>query len=124
MGDDRSRMPPWRVELQTNGALADSVRRDLAMRGNSFIVPQLLDVEAMSALRRLVAAGTSMWIGASSSSRDFPHCPRSATRTYHYSTSFGNYATTLRPTTLPTSRSLRPRCAPRAGQRPTHTRFG
>src|ERR1035441_620260 len=100
MGDDRSRMPPWRVELQTNGALADSVRRDLAMRGNSFIVPQLLDVEAMSAL------STSMWIGASSSSRDFPHCPRSATRTYHYSTSFGHYATTLRPTTLPTSRSL------------------
>jgi len=43
------------VELLINGALADSLRRDLAERPESVIVPHLLDIEVMSALRRLVA---------------------------------------------------------------------
>jgi len=43
------------VELLTNGALADSIRSDLSGRDESFIVPHLLDVEVVSALRRLVA---------------------------------------------------------------------
>jgi predicted nucleic acid-binding protein len=43
------------VELLTNGALADSIRADLSGRDESFIVPHLIDVEVMSALRRLVA---------------------------------------------------------------------
>jgi predicted nucleic acid-binding protein len=43
------------VELLTNGLLADSIRRDLAGRSDSFAVPHLLDVEVASALRRLVA---------------------------------------------------------------------
>jgi len=43
------------VELLTNGALADSIRRDLYERDESFIVPHLIDVEVLSALRRLVA---------------------------------------------------------------------
>jgi predicted nucleic acid-binding protein len=43
------------IELLTNGALADSIRSDLARRDESFIVPHLLDVEVMSALRNLVA---------------------------------------------------------------------
>jgi len=43
------------VELLTNGLLADSIRDDLAGRGDTFVVPQLLDVEVASALRRLVA---------------------------------------------------------------------
>ncbi len=43
------------VELLTNGAMADSLRRDLAGRSDSFIVPHLLDVEVASALRSLVA---------------------------------------------------------------------
>jgi predicted nucleic acid-binding protein len=43
------------LELLSNGALADSVRRDLAGSGESLIVPHLLDVEVASALRRLVA---------------------------------------------------------------------
>jgi predicted nucleic acid-binding protein len=43
------------VELLTNGALADSIRNDLSNRDESFIVPHLIDVEVMSALRRLVA---------------------------------------------------------------------
>jgi predicted nucleic acid-binding protein len=43
------------VELLTNGALADSLRQDLAGGSDSFIVPHLLDVEVVSALRRLVA---------------------------------------------------------------------
>ena len=42
------------VELLTNGRLADSLRRDLAKRNDSFIVPHLLDVELASALRRMV----------------------------------------------------------------------
>lgn len=43
------------VELLTNGPLADSLRRDLAGRGESFIVPHLLDIEVASALRSLLA---------------------------------------------------------------------
>jgi len=43
------------VELLTNGALADSLRRDLATSADTFIVPHLLDVEVASALRKLVA---------------------------------------------------------------------
>ena len=43
------------VELLTNGSLADSIRNELAGRDESFIVPHLLDVEVVSAIRRLVA---------------------------------------------------------------------
>jgi predicted nucleic acid-binding protein len=43
------------VELLTNGAIADSLRRDLVGRSDSLIVPHLLDVEVVSALRSLVA---------------------------------------------------------------------
>jgi predicted nucleic acid-binding protein len=43
------------VELLTNGTLADSLRSDLANRDDSFIVPHLLDIEVVSAIRRLVA---------------------------------------------------------------------
>jgi predicted nucleic acid-binding protein len=44
------------VELLTNSALADSLSRDLVSSGSTFIVPHLIDVEVLSALRRLVAA--------------------------------------------------------------------
>ncbi len=44
------------MELLTNGALAESIRRNLAASNESFIVPQLLDVEVVSALRKLAAA--------------------------------------------------------------------
>src|ERR1035438_5681398 len=43
------------VELLINSSVAESIRRDLATRSDSFIVPHLLDVEVMSALRNLVA---------------------------------------------------------------------
>jgi len=43
------------VELLTNGPLAYSLRRDLAGRSGPFLVPHLLDVEVVSALRGLVA---------------------------------------------------------------------
>jgi predicted nucleic acid-binding protein len=43
------------VELLTNGPLAAALRRDLAGRNESFIVPHLLDIEVMSAVRRLFA---------------------------------------------------------------------
>ncbi|HEY1220480.1 MAG: type II toxin-antitoxin system VapC family toxin [Bryobacteraceae bacterium] len=43
------------VELLTNGALADSIRGDLSGRDESFVVPHLIDVEVVSAIRRLVA---------------------------------------------------------------------
>lgn len=43
------------VELLTGGPLADSLRRDLAGRDDSFIVPHLLDIEVVSAIRSLVA---------------------------------------------------------------------
>jgi predicted nucleic acid-binding protein len=43
------------VELLTSGALADSIRNELAGRDEAFLVPHLIDIEVMSALRRLVA---------------------------------------------------------------------
>jgi predicted nucleic acid-binding protein len=41
------------VELLTNGPLADTLRRDLAERNESMLVPHLLDVEVVSTLRNL-----------------------------------------------------------------------
>ena len=43
------------IELLANGALADSIRNEFTGREESFIVPHLIDVEVMSAFRRLVA---------------------------------------------------------------------
>jgi len=43
------------VELLTNGSLADSIRNELARQDESFLVPHLIDVEVMSAIRRLAA---------------------------------------------------------------------
>ena len=42
------------VELLINGPVADSIRRDLDGRNDSFLVPHLLDIEVVSAIRRLV----------------------------------------------------------------------
>jgi predicted nucleic acid-binding protein len=46
------------VELLTNGELADSLRRDLpaGAGAGSYLVPHLLDVEVVSALRRQATA--------------------------------------------------------------------
>jgi predicted nucleic acid-binding protein len=43
------------VELLTNGPLADSIRTKMSGRDESFIVPHLIDVEVVSAIRRLAA---------------------------------------------------------------------
>jgi predicted nucleic acid-binding protein len=43
------------VELLIDSAVADSLREDLAGLSESFIVPHLLDVEVVSALRKLVS---------------------------------------------------------------------
>lgn len=43
------------VELLTNGSLSDSIRNELAGQNESFLVPHLIDVEVMSAIRRLAA---------------------------------------------------------------------
>ncbi len=43
------------VELLTNGELADAIRHEMVKHNDSFIVPHLLDVEVMSALRSLAA---------------------------------------------------------------------
>jgi len=43
------------VELLTNGALADAIRNDLAARDEAFAVPHLVDIEVVSAMRRLAA---------------------------------------------------------------------
>jgi predicted nucleic acid-binding protein len=44
------------VELLTNGAMADAIRQQLAGCDGSFLVPHLIDVEVVSALRRLAGA--------------------------------------------------------------------
>lgn len=43
------------VELLTNGILAAAIRNKLAECDESFIVPHLIDIEVMSAIRRLTA---------------------------------------------------------------------
>ncbi|SRR5258706_8478718 len=43
------------VELLTNGPLAEEIRRNLSNRADSAIAPHLLDIEVMSALRRLAS---------------------------------------------------------------------
>src|SRR5688572_8573520 len=43
------------VELLTNGIRVGSIRSELAGRDESFLVPHLIDVEVISALRRLAA---------------------------------------------------------------------
>lgn len=42
------------VELLTNGAMADTIRNELARSDEAFIVPHLIDVEVVSAIRRLM----------------------------------------------------------------------
>ena len=44
------------VELLINSPLADTLRRDLAVHNDSFLVPYLLDIEVVSAFRNLVAS--------------------------------------------------------------------
>lgn len=41
------------VALLMNGALADSIRGELSRRDESFLVPHLIDVEVVSAIRSL-----------------------------------------------------------------------
>lgn len=44
------------VEILTNGTLAGSIRKDLSGRDDAFVVPYLIEVEVLSALRRLAAS--------------------------------------------------------------------
>ncbi len=44
------------VELLTNGRLAGPIRADLASRNEPFIIPHLLDIEVVSALRKLASS--------------------------------------------------------------------
>lgn len=43
------------VELLTNGPLAESLSQEMAMSGEAFVVPHLLDLEVVSAFRKMVA---------------------------------------------------------------------
>jgi predicted nucleic acid-binding protein len=43
------------VELLTNGTMSGLIREELAGRDEPFIVPHLVDVEVMSAIRRMLA---------------------------------------------------------------------
>jgi predicted nucleic acid-binding protein len=52
-GDCSGRIPSW--SLLTRGSLASALAQDLAGRNESFAVPHLMDVEVMSALRKMVA---------------------------------------------------------------------
>ena len=71
------------VELLTNGALADSIRSELSRRDESLIVPHLIDVEVVSAIRRLAAAQRIGAIAAINSSWGSRRCRQSITRTRH-----------------------------------------
>ena len=71
------------VELLTNGFLADAITHELAECDESFI-PHLIDVEVVSAIRRLTA-GREGWTltAADRRSRGWPPCRLSGTRTRH-----------------------------------------
>ena len=43
------------VELLTNGGMADLIRHELTRNDESFLAPDLIDVEVVSAIRRLAA---------------------------------------------------------------------
>jgi len=45
------------VEILTNGPFAESFQHDMGNGAGSFIAPHLLDIEVISALRRIAAAG-------------------------------------------------------------------
>ena len=71
------------VELLTGGPLSGSLRQDLARRADSFIVPQLLDAEVVSAIRGLVAgqriahrSGQLLKTHADLPAERFAHTPR------------------------------------------------
>lgn len=49
------------VELLTNGAMADTIRNELAGCDESFLVPHLIDIEVVSAFRRLAGG---QWVDA------------------------------------------------------------
>ena len=43
------------IELLTNGDMAEAIRDELARLDESFVVPYLIDIEVVSALRKLAA---------------------------------------------------------------------
>jgi predicted nucleic acid-binding protein len=45
------------VELLTNGVLADAIRTELAKSEEGFLVPHLIDIEVVSAIRRMTGGG-------------------------------------------------------------------
>jgi len=103
------------VELLTNGPWADSLRRDLAGRSEPFIVPHLLDVEAVSALRGLVAGRRIDSHRSEQVLTELAALPRGPMRTRHWWAGFGNCGTTLPPTMPSTSPWLKqpaPSCTP------------
>lgn len=71
------------VELLTNGTMADSIRVELIGRDESFIVPHLIDIEVLSAIRRLAAGqridphrgGRLLADLASLPAERYPHAP-------------------------------------------------
>jgi hypothetical protein len=77
------------VELLLNGALADAIRSELSKSEESFIIPRLIDVEVLSAIRRLVA-GKERGIAAGNFSKDWRRCRRSGVRTCRWLILSGN----------------------------------
>ena len=63
------------VELLTNGLLADSIRHDLAGRDDVFLVPHLLDIEVLSAIRGLERSGNLDEVRAEEALADYSDLP-------------------------------------------------
>jgi len=66
------------VELLTNGPLANSLGLDLAGRSEPFIVPHLLDVEVVSALRSLTGRPANRFVSERATSHGACSAPRAA----------------------------------------------
>lgn len=71
------------VELLRNGTMAEAIRTELAGRSETFLVPHLLDVEVISAMRRLTAGApvdahrSAQWLAALAAlpAERFSHTP-------------------------------------------------
>lgn len=86
------------VELLINGPPDDSIRDELASSTESFPVPHLINVEALSAFHRLTS-GRPILIALPNSYPPLQPCPPSVTPTCPCSIASGNCATTSPPTT-------------------------
>ena len=103
------------VEVLLGTAAGRAAADRLFARGESLHAPELVDVEVAQAIRRYAAIGELKASRAREAIRDLEDFRSPATRMPVCCRGSGNFGTTSRRTTLPTSRWPR-RCGPRCSR--------